>query len=67
MPDAPAAFGLPAGIKMVNLEDWRLELFRRDILERGTGKNPASKWSRLKNKLFEKGHIGIRDEKVWRT
>ena len=52
---------------MVNLEDWRLELFRRDILERGPGKNPASKWSRLKNKLFEKGHIGIRDEKVWRT
>jgi hypothetical protein len=65
--DAPAAFGLPTGIKMVNLEDWRLELFRRDILERGPGKNPASKWSRLKNKLFEKGHIGIRDEKVWRT
>jgi AAA domain-containing protein len=65
--DAPAAFGLPAGIKVVSLEEWRLELFRRDIIERGAGKNPASQWSRLKNKLFEKGHIGIRDDKVWRA
>ena len=65
--EAPAAFGLPAGIKVVSLEEWRLELFRRDIIERGAGKNPASQWSRLKNKLFEKGHIGIRDEKVWRS
>jgi AAA domain len=65
--DAPAAFGLPAGIKVVGLEQWRQELFRRDIIERGAGKNPASQWSRLKNKLLDKGHIGIRDEKVWRS
>jgi hypothetical protein len=64
---APAAFGLPAGIKVVGLEEWKTELFRRDIIERGDGKNPASQWSRLKNKLYDKGHIGIRDEKVWRT
>jgi hypothetical protein len=65
--DAPTSFGLPAGIKVVDLEQWHQELFRRDIIETGKGKNPASQWSRLKNKLFEKGHIGIRDEKVWRT
>jgi hypothetical protein len=64
---APIAFGLPAGIKAVSLEQWKAELFSRDILERGPGKNPASKWSRLKNKLFDKGHIGIRDNVVWRT
>lgn len=64
---APITFGLPAGIKAVSLEQWKAELFSRDILERGPGKNPASKWSRLKNRLFDKGHIGIRDNMVWRA
>ncbi|HUI12552.1 MAG TPA: AAA family ATPase [Xanthobacteraceae bacterium] len=62
------AMGLPASVnKVVTLEQWKEQLFRRGVLERGEGKNWASKWSRLKNKLSERGHIGIMDERVWRT
>jgi hypothetical protein len=65
---APASLGLPASItRTVTLEEWREHLFRRAVLERGEGKNPASKWSRLRNKLFERGYIGVMNETVWRA
>jgi hypothetical protein len=64
----PGAMGLPGSVnKVVGLEQWKEQLFSRGVLERGEGKNWASKWSRLKNKLFDRGHIGIMDERVWRT
>jgi hypothetical protein len=66
MPPAPG-LNLPASVTVtVGLEEWREHLFRRGVLERGEGKNPASKWSRLKNKLLERRYIGIMNEKVCR-
>lgn len=57
---------LPASVtKVVTLEQWKEQLFRRGVLERGEGKNWASKWSRLRNKLFERRHIGITNDWVW--
>jgi AAA domain len=61
----PSDSNVPAGVT-VTLDQWREQLFRRGVLERGDGKNPATKWSRLKSKLFERGYIGIMNELVWR-
>lgn len=60
----PASFGLPQGISCVDLEEWRTELCRRDIIE-AHDKNPRATFKRLKEGMQAKGLIGIREGKVW--
>jgi len=60
----PASFGLPPGISCVDLEGWRAELCRCDIIETAD-KNPRATFKRLKEGMQAKGLIGIREGKVW--
>lgn len=70
--DPPQTFQLPAGIKVVTLDQWKEQLFRSGVLDRktrpdGKKQNWASKWDRLRNSLLERSHIGIIENSVWRV
>jgi hypothetical protein len=62
--DLPPADGLPAGIKCVTAEQWRAELYRRNVLDQ-TAKNPRARFFELRTRLHAKRLIGARDELVW--
>jgi hypothetical protein len=58
------AFGLPAGITVVSIEEWRAEIIARGIVDKN-GKNPRTDFARLKQALTANGYIGERDDTVW--
>jgi hypothetical protein len=62
--DAPAAFGLPAGIKTVAATDWREQMLRGGALD-PEGANPRADFKRLCAALKVRGLIGLRDDCVW--
>jgi hypothetical protein len=62
--DAPAAYGLPAGIKVVTADDWKAELFSHNALDRDTA-NPRARFKELRNGLAARKLIGDRDDLVW--
>jgi hypothetical protein len=62
----PATFGLPAGLLTVTANDWREELYRRDVLDRDA-KSPREDFRRVKNSLQVRKLIRARDEFVWRA
>jgi hypothetical protein len=62
--DLPAADGLPRGLKSVSIEQWKAELYRRNVLDQA-GKNPRARFNELRDALAVKKLIGIRDELVW--
>src|SRR5262249_39876916 len=51
--DAPAAYQLPTGTKVVTEDEWKTELFRRKVLDE-KGKNPRSRYVELRNGLSVK-------------
>jgi AAA domain len=61
---APANFGLPANISVVEIDSWRDEMQRRDVID-STDKNPRATFKRFKDGLAARGLIGIRDGSVW--
>lgn len=63
---APAAFGLPAGIKVVETATWRDEILRRGIIDTEV-KNSRGAFHDLKNALASRKVIGVRDDLVWRA
>lgn len=61
---APGEYQLPAGVKVVTREQWKEELYRRNILDRSYS-NPRVQFSRLHDPLAAKALIGSRDDFVW--
>jgi hypothetical protein len=59
---APAAYGLPAAVRVVNAEGWRAELRRRGILGET---RPRAAWDEIRTSLQARHVIGVRDSWVW--
>jgi len=62
--DLPAVDGLPAGLKSVTAEQWKAELYRRNILDQ-EAKNPRPRFNELRTRLAGKRLIGTRDDVIW--
>jgi hypothetical protein len=62
--DPPAAYRLPAGIKVVGAEAWKEELFHCNALDRSSG-NPWARFKELRDALAARNLIGCRDDLVW--
>jgi AAA domain len=56
--------GLPRGLKSVTADQWKAELFARNIIDKD-GKNPRSRFNELRTRLAAKKLIGCRDDLVW--
>jgi hypothetical protein len=61
---APAEYGLPHGIRVAGADEWKTELYRRNILDQDA-KNPRARFSELRTRLAAKKLIGTRDDLVW--
>jgi hypothetical protein len=61
-----ATFELPAGLRVVKVNDWRDQLYSRGVLDR-EAKNPREDFRRIKNSLQVRKLIGERDGVVWRA
>jgi hypothetical protein len=61
---APAAFGLPAGIRSVNVNDWRDELFARGVLDKEAA-NPREDFRRIKATLEARHLVAEREALAW--
>jgi hypothetical protein len=64
--DAPSDYQLPHGIKVVNAEEWKAELLRRNVID-PKATNPRARFNELRNRLAAKRLIGVRDDFVWRA
>jgi hypothetical protein len=62
--DAPTEYGLPHGIRVAGADEWKTELYRRNILDQDA-KNPRARFSELRTRLAAKKLIGTRDDLVW--
>ena len=62
--DAPTDYQLPYGIKVVAADQWRAEMFRRNVLD-SDAKNPRARFNELRTSLAAKKLIGVRDDTVW--
>jgi AAA domain len=60
----PPDFGLPAGLQVVSIDEWRDEIYARGILDRNA-KNPREEFKRIKLGLADRKQIGIRNDLVW--
>ena len=58
------ADGLPKGLKSVTADQWKAELFRRNVIDQDA-RNPRSRFNELRTSLAAKKLIGVRDELVW--
>ena len=63
---AQQSLGLPTGIKVVALDQWRDELCRRNIVDKHSS-NPWQDFQRIQDQLAARELIGIRDNHVWRV
>jgi AAA domain len=62
--EPPARYGLPPGLCAIKIDDWRAELFARDVLNQDA-KNPRTEFRRIKDSLKVRELIGERDGLVW--
>ena len=62
--DIPTVDGLPAGLKSVTAEQWKVELFRRSVLDPESS-NPRARFNELRTRLAARKLIGTRDDLVW--
>jgi hypothetical protein len=62
--ELPSSYRFPAGLKSVTADQWRDELYRLKVLDK-SAKNPASRFSELRQALQVKRVIGVSDELVW--
>ena len=63
---APLSLGLPAGIRVVTISQWREEMFRLSVIARNH-KNPKVAFDRVCDSLAARSLIGSREELVWLT
>jgi hypothetical protein len=63
---APTDYELPTGTTVVAADDWKTELFRRNVLD-PDGKNPHARYNDLRDGLTVKALIGSRDKVIWAT
>jgi hypothetical protein len=63
--NTPAILNLP-NVKAVLIDDWREEMFRRNVLSK-TDANPRAHFKRLRNSLSARGEIGLHNELVWKA
>jgi hypothetical protein len=61
---APASFHLPEGIRVVPMDNWRDELFRRGVLDR-QAPNPRQDFKRIRESLAARLLIGMQEGLVW--
>jgi hypothetical protein len=64
--DLPATDGLPNGLKSVTADQWKAELFRRNVIDKDA-RNPRARFNELRTRLAAKKLIGSRDELVWKA
>jgi hypothetical protein len=62
----PPSDGLPRGLKAINADQWRDELYRRGVLDQA-GKNPRARFFELRTQLQARRLIGVADDLVWRA
>jgi hypothetical protein len=62
--ELPASYRMPGGLRSVTADQWQAELYRLGALDR-KAKNPASRFSELRQALQVKRVIGVSDELVW--
>jgi hypothetical protein len=60
----PPDFGLPAGLLVVQVSEWREGMFRCGALDK-EAKNPRSDFRRVKHSLQARHLIGERDDLIW--
>jgi hypothetical protein len=63
--NAPAILNMPS-VKAVLVDDWREEMFRRNVLSK-TDANPRAHFKMLRNSLAARGEIGLHNELVWKA
>jgi hypothetical protein len=63
---APQSLGLPAGIKVATLDQWREELCSRSVLDQDD-KNHWRDFGRIRDQLAARQAIGVRDSMVWQA
>jgi AAA domain len=61
---APPALGLPAGIQVIAVDEWRDEMFSRGVLDKKAA-NPRTDLQRIRHQLTRRRLIGERDDFVW--
>ncbi len=61
---APARLQLPAGINVVQLDQWRDALFKRNVLDRSSA-NPRKDFIRIREALASRLLIGMQENTVW--
>ena len=63
---APNNLQLPAGINVVQISEWREELYRKGVLDRDA-KSPREEFKRIRMQLQARSLIGVNGEFVWRA
>jgi hypothetical protein len=63
---APQNLELPARTVVVQLSEWREELYRESVLDRDA-KSPREELKRVGQQLQARGLIGIRDDLAWKA
>jgi hypothetical protein len=63
---APASLELPARTVVVQLNDWRDELYLRGVLDRDA-KNPREEFKRVRMQLQARALIGVNGGLVWKA
>jgi len=64
--DPPATFQLPRSVRVVNVANWREEMFRRGALD-SEARNPRTDFKRVRDALVTRNLIGFRDNLVWKV
>jgi hypothetical protein len=63
---APNNLQLPAGIIVVQISEWREELYRKGVLDRDA-KSPREEFKRIRMQLQARSLIGVNGEFVWKA
>jgi AAA domain len=63
---APAELQLSARTIVVQLSAWRVELYRKGVLDRDA-KSPREEFKRVRNSLQARGLVGVRDDFAWKA
>jgi hypothetical protein len=63
---APASLGMPTGLVVTSLDQWREEMLARAIIDKA-GANPRADFKRITEQLQDRKLIGVRDDLVWRA
>lgn len=62
--NAPPEYGLRDSTKIVTVEEWKTELYRRRVLDPNAS-NPSARFTELRQRLNRRSYLGTRDDYVW--